>query len=97
MYKKNQLTFQEVKQQPTDLNINAPDEVGFNNGAVIQQGVSLFIQEIKFLFDTEKGEVLGSDLLHTRHGWVYHFNGGVSNPHPKAWMEHTFKGLYETK
>ena len=46
--------------------------------------------------DMHRFEVLGSDLLHTRHGWVYHFNGGV-RPHPKAWMEHTYKGLYENK
>ena len=39
-------------------------------------------------------EVLGEDLLYTRHGWVYHFNGGVK-PHPRAWMEHTYKALYE--
>ena len=47
--------------------------------------------------DMLRFEVLGADLLHTRHGWVYHFNGGVSNPHPKAWMEHTYGGLYANK
>ena len=46
--------------------------------------------------DMTRFEVLGQDLLHTRHGWIYHFNGGVK-PHPRAWMEHTYKGLYETK
>ena len=46
--------------------------------------------------DMHRFEVLGEDLLHTRHGWVYHFNGGV-RPHPKAWMELTYKHLYETK
>ena len=46
--------------------------------------------------DMTRFEVLGEDLLHTRHGWIYHFNGGVK-PHPRAWMEHTYKGLYETK
>lgn len=44
--------------------------------------------------DMHRFEVLGEDLLHTRHGWVYHFNGGVK-PHPKAWMEHTYKNLYQ--
>ena len=46
--------------------------------------------------DMHRFEVLGQDLLHTRHGWVYHFNGGVK-PHPRAWMEHTYRGLYENK
>jgi len=45
-----------------DFNIYAPDEYGFNNGINIKQGYHLFIQEIQYLFDTEKGDVFGSDF-----------------------------------
>ena len=44
--------------------------------------------------DMHRFEVLQPDLTHTRHGWVYHFNGGC-RPHPRAWMELTYKHLYE--
>ena len=46
--------------------------------------------------DMHRFEVLQQDLTHTRHGWVYHFNGGC-RPHPRAWMELTYKHLYENK
>ena len=51
--------------------------------------------------DMMRLEVLGPDMLHTRHGWIYHFNCGVK-PHPRAWMEATYnylykKGQYENK
>ena len=43
--------------------------------------------------DMTRFEVLGEDMLHTKFGWVYHFNCGVK-PHPRYWMEKTFKYLY---
>ena len=43
--------------------------------------------------DMMRFEVIGPDMLHTRHGYVYHFNCGVQ-PHPRYWMEQTFKYLY---
>ena len=45
--------------------------------------------------DMNRFEVLGNDMLHTRHGWVYHFNCGV-RPHPRAWMEATYDYLYRS-
>ena len=35
--------------------------------------------------DMNRFEVIGPDMLYTRHGWIYHFNGGL-RPHPRAWM-----------
>ena len=51
--------------------------------------------------DLMRFEAIGPDMLHTRHGWIYHFNCGVK-PHPRAWMEATYnylykKGQYENK
>lgn len=46
--------------------------------------------------DMHRFEVLQPDLTHTRHGWVYHFNGGC-RPHPRAWMELTYNHLYGAK
>jgi len=43
--------------------------------------------------DLMRFEAIGPDMLHTRHGYVYHFNCGVQ-PHPRYWMEETFKYLY---
>ena len=45
-----------------DLNINAPNEVFYRNGVLIKQDIDLFVQEIQFLLDTEKGDILGSDF-----------------------------------
>ena len=44
-----------------DFNMYAPNEFGYDNGAIIKQGVKLFIQEIHFLLDTDKGDILASD------------------------------------
>ena len=43
--------------------------------------------------DMNRFEVIGPDMLYTRHGWIYHFNGGL-RPHPRAWMEETYKFLH---
>ena len=43
--------------------------------------------------DLTRFEVIGNDLLFTKFGWIYHFNCGVK-PHPRYWMEQTFKYLY---
>lgn len=43
--------------------------------------------------DMMRVEVLGADMLHTKYGWIYHFNCGVK-PHPRAWMEATYNYLY---
>ena len=42
--------------------------------------------------DMTRFEVLGEDMLHTKYGWVYHFNAGVK-PSPGVWLEHTYKYL----
>ena len=39
-------------------------------------------------------EVIGPDMLHTRCGWIYHFNCGVK-PTPGYWMQETYKHLYK--
>ncbi len=45
-----------------DFNIYAPDEYGYNLGVILKQGIPLFIQEIQFLLDTDKGDIFGSDF-----------------------------------
>ena len=45
--------------------------------------------------DMMRVEVLGADMLHTKYGWIYHFNCGVK-PHPRAWMEATYDYLYRS-
>jgi len=42
--------------------------------------------------DLMRFEAIGPDMLHTRHGWIYHFNCGVK-PSPGYWMEQTYKYL----
>ena len=44
--------------------------------------------------DMMRLEVLGDDMLHTKYGWIYHFNAGVK-PSPGAWLEHTYRFLYD--
>jgi len=44
--------------------------------------------------DMMRLEVLGEDMLHTKYGWIYHFNAGVK-PSPGAWLEHTYRFLYD--
>ena len=44
--------------------------------------------------DMMRLEALGNDMLHTKYGWVYHFNAGVK-PTPGVWLEHTYKFLYD--
>ena len=42
--------------------------------------------------DMMRFEVIGGDMLHTKFGWIYHFNAGVK-PTPGFWMERTYKYL----
>jgi len=42
--------------------------------------------------DMHRFELLGNDMLHTKMGWVYHFNAGVK-PSPGEWMSATYKYL----
>ena len=51
---------------------------------------------LPYEYNMMRFEVIGPDMLHTRHGYVYHFNCGVQ-PHPRYWMEQTFKYLYGEK
>jgi len=44
--------------------------------------------------DMMRLEVLGQDMLHTKYGWVYHFNAGVK-PSPGQWLEQTYRFLYD--
>tara|TARA_R110001592_G_scaffold189945_2_gene435575 strand:+ start:1359 stop:1766 length:408 start_codon:yes stop_codon:yes gene_type:complete len=46
----------------SDLNINAPNEPYYKNGALLKQGIDLFIQEIVYLLDTDKGDIFASDF-----------------------------------
>mgnify|MGYP003147512572 FL=1 len=44
--------------------------------------------------DMPRFEVIGPDMLHTKFGWIYHFNCGVK-PTPGYWMEQTYKYLHD--
>ena len=44
--------------------------------------------------DMMRFEVLGDDMLHTRYGYVSHYNAGTP-PSSQYWMEKTYKFLYE--
>tara|TARA_R110000744_G_scaffold222764_3_gene341601 strand:+ start:3718 stop:4458 length:741 start_codon:yes stop_codon:yes gene_type:complete len=39
-------------------------------------------------------EALSDDMIHTKMGWVYHFNAWPK-PNPRYWMEKTYRSLYE--
>ena len=39
-------------------------------------------------------EILTEDLLFTKYGWVYHFNGINPHDHVGPWMKHTYEKLY---
>ncbi len=43
--------------------------------------------------DMTRFEVLGEDMLHTKYGYVSHFNAGTP-PSAQYWMEKTYKHLY---
>ena len=38
-------------------------------------------------------EVLNENMLHTRYGYINHFNAGTP-PSPQYWLEKTYKHLY---
>ena len=44
--------------------------------------------------DLTRFEVLGDDMLHTKYGYISHYNAGVK-PTPGYWLEKTYKHLYE--
>ena len=44
--------------------------------------------------DMTRFEVLGEDMLHTKYGYISHYNAGVK-PTPGYWLEKTYKHLYE--
>jgi len=44
--------------------------------------------------DMMRFEVLGDDMLHTRYGYVSHYNAGTP-PSSQYWMEKTYRYLYE--
>jgi hypothetical protein len=44
--------------------------------------------------DMMRFETLNEDMLHTKYGYVYHFNAGTP-PSPQYWIEKTYKHLYE--
>lgn len=44
--------------------------------------------------DMMRFEVLGEDMLHTKYGYVSHYNAGTP-PSSQYWMEKTYKFLYE--
>ena len=44
--------------------------------------------------DMVRYEALNEDLIHTKVGWIYHFNTWPK-PNPAYWMEKTYRSLYE--
>ena len=46
--------------------------------------------------DMTRLEVLTDDMLHTRYGYISHYNAGVK-PTPGYWLERTYNYLYELK
>ena len=52
------------------------------------------LQKVYDMQDMMRLEVIGPDMLHTRCGWIYHFNCGVK-PTPGYWMQETYKHLYK--
>ena len=46
------------------------------------------------MHDMTRLEVIGPDMLHTKYGWIYHFNAGVK-PSPGYWMEQTYKYFHQ--
>ena len=44
--------------------------------------------------DMTRFEVLNENMLHTRYGYVNHFNAGTP-PSPQYWLEKTYKHLYK--
>lgn len=44
--------------------------------------------------DMQRIEVLSEDMLHTKYGFISHYNCGV-HPSPRSWMQKTYEYLYE--
>ena len=44
--------------------------------------------------DMNRFEIIGNDMLHTRYGYVSHYNAGIK-PTPGYWLQKTFNYLYE--
>ena len=44
--------------------------------------------------DMNRFEIIGDDMLHTRYGYVSHYNAGIK-PTPGYWLQKTFNYLYE--
>ena len=44
--------------------------------------------------DLVRYEALSEDLIHTKMGWIYHFNTWPK-PNPRYWLEKTYRSLYE--
>tara|TARA_R110000772_G_scaffold194149_1_gene304944 strand:+ start:174 stop:923 length:750 start_codon:yes stop_codon:yes gene_type:complete len=44
--------------------------------------------------DMTRFEVIGDDFLHTKYGYISHYNAGVK-PNPGYWLEKTYKHLYD--
>jgi hypothetical protein len=65
----------------------------FLNREVTDDGRKLLPYEFN-MQDMMRLEVLGEDMLHTKYGWIYHFNAGVK-PSPGVWLEHTYRFLYD--
>ena len=44
--------------------------------------------------DLVRYEALSEDLIHTKMGWIYHFNTWPK-PNPRYWLEKTYRSLHE--
>ena len=57
-------------------------------------GIDVKLLSNKFnMQDMVRYEALSEDMLHTKVGWIYHFNTWPK-PTPGYWMEKTYKALY---
>ena len=63
-----------------------------------QQKIDLKLLPYEYnMQDMTRFEVLGQDMLHTKYGWVYHFNAIPPNPmtrDAKYWIKRTYEEVY---
>ena len=60
------------------------------------EGIEVKLLSNKFnMQDMVRYEALSEDMLHTKMGWIYHFNTWPK-PNPRYWLEKTYRSLYES-
>lgn len=96
MFKKMQEFYQTNRQLLVEIQTKlgvGKDQPVFNFFAQKETNLKILPYEYN-MQDMVRFEVIGPDMLHTKYGWIYHFNCGVK-PTPGYWMEQTYKYLYE--